>query len=124
MYGEDLYSTPSRYDDLDYDRTHHAPIDVQKKYFRMQLSLARKYHLPMFLHSRAAHQDFVQILAEEGFGTHGGRDVGGTGGVVHSFTGTTEEVRDYVRIPCCRQNDDKTDQFIIDEHGISHQVCG
>ncbi|KAL9716304.1 hypothetical protein Ac2012v2_000751 [Leucoagaricus gongylophorus] len=83
---------------LDYDRTHHAPIDVQKKYFRMQLSLARKYHLPMFLHSRAAHQDFVQILAEEGFGTHGGRDVGGTGGVVHSFTGTTEEVRDYMNM--------------------------
>ncbi|KAF5356248.1 hypothetical protein D9756_003717 [Leucocoprinus leucothites] len=80
---------------LDYDRTHHAPIDVQKKYFRMQLSLAKKYHLPMFLHSRAAHKDLVQILMEEGFGTNGGRDVGGAGGVVHSFTGTVEEAKDY-----------------------------
>ncbi|KAJ3553288.1 hypothetical protein NP233_g12679 [Leucocoprinus birnbaumii] len=80
---------------LDYDRTHHAPIEVQKKYFRMQLSLAKKYHLPMFLHSRAAHHDFVQILTEEGFGTNGGRDVGGAGGVVHSFTGTAEEAQDY-----------------------------
>lgn len=83
---------------LDYDRTHHAPIDVQKKYFRMQLSLAKKYHLPMFLHSRAAHKDLVQILMEEGFGTNGGRDVGGAGGVVHSFTGTVEEAKDYMKM--------------------------
>jgi TatD DNase family protein len=82
---------------LDYDRTHHAPIEVQKKYFRMQLSLAKKHHLPMFLHSRAAHKDFVKILTEEGFGINGGRDVGGAGGVVHSFTGTAEEAQDYVR---------------------------
>lgn len=63
----------------------------------MQLFLAKKYHLPMFLHSRSAHADFVQILTEEGFGTNGGRDVGGAGGVVHSFTGTVEEAKDYVR---------------------------
>lgn len=64
----------------------------------MQLSLAKKYHLPLFLHSRAAHTDFVQILTEEGFGSDGGRSVGGAGGVVHSFTGTVEEAQDYVRI--------------------------
>lgn len=62
----------------------------------MQLSLAKKYHLPMFLHSRAAHTDFVRILTEEGFGINGGKNVGGAGGVVHSFTGTTEEAQDYV----------------------------
>ncbi|PFH54818.1 hypothetical protein AMATHDRAFT_185704 [Amanita thiersii Skay4041] len=77
---------------LDYDRTHFATPDLQKKCFRAQLYLAKKYHLPLFLHSRAAHADFVQILREEGFGKDGGRDVGGTGGVVHSFTGTVEEV--------------------------------
>ncbi|KAK7064361.1 deoxyribonuclease tatd [Favolaschia claudopus] len=76
---------------LDYDRLHFAPQDVQKKYFRSQLSLAKKYHLPLFLHSRAAHSDFVAILREEGFGSDGGSAVGGQGGVVHSFTGSPEE---------------------------------
>lgn len=61
-----------------------------------QLSLAKKYHLPLFLHSRAAHSDFVQILKEEGFGTHGGANVGGKGGVVHSFTGSTGEAQELV----------------------------
>ncbi|KAF8640429.1 hypothetical protein AX17_000094 [Amanita inopinata Kibby_2008] len=77
---------------LDYDRTHFAAPDIQKKYFRAQLGLARKYHLPLFLHSRAAHADLVQILREEGFGVNGGRNVGGRGGVVHSFTGSLEEI--------------------------------
>ncbi|KAI0673344.1 Mg-dependent DNase [Trametes maxima] len=76
---------------LDYDRTHFAPEDVQRKHFRSQLALAKKYHLPLFLHSRAAHKDFVKILCEEGFDKDGGRAVGGRGGVVHSFTGAAEE---------------------------------
>jgi TatD related DNase len=63
-----------------------------------QLTLAKKYHLPLFLHSRAAHDDFVRILREEGFGEDGGRAVGGRGGVVHSFTGSAEDAADYVRV--------------------------
>jgi len=59
--------------------------------------LAKKYHLPLFLHSRAAHADFVNILRDEGFGENGGKAVGGNGGVVHSFTGTVEEVAELVR---------------------------
>ncbi|KAJ6519658.1 Mg-dependent DNase, partial [Mycena sanguinolenta] len=77
---------------LDYDRLHFATPDVQRKHFRSQLSLAKKHHLPLFLHSRAAHADFVKILREEGFGVDGGIAVGGKGGVVHSFTGSPEEV--------------------------------
>ncbi|RXW14471.1 hypothetical protein EST38_g11381 [Candolleomyces aberdarensis] len=77
--------------ELDYDRTHFSPVATQQKYFRMQLALAKKYHLPLFLHSRAAHADFVRILKEEGFGEDGGRAVGGNGGVVHSFTGLPEQ---------------------------------
>lgn len=98
---------------LDYDRTHFASTVVQRKHFRgcghashrfyiegtftgSQLALAKKYHLPLFLHSRAAHNDFVQILREEGFGEDGGRAVGGRGGVVHSFTGSSQDAIDYV----------------------------
>ncbi|KIY45781.1 Mg-dependent DNase [Fistulina hepatica ATCC 64428] len=83
---------------LDYDRTHFAPPDIQKKYFRKcrQLSLAKKHGLPLFLHSRAAHEDLVSILREEGLGSNGGRDLGAKGGVVHSFTGTAEEMKELV----------------------------
>ena len=66
----------------------------------MQLSLAKKYHLPLFLHSRAAHEDFISILHEEGFGEDGGHAVGGRGGVVHSFTGTVTQLQDVVWIGC------------------------
>ncbi|EJD03713.1 uncharacterized protein FOMMEDRAFT_120893 [Fomitiporia mediterranea MF3/22] len=79
---------------LDYDRLHFADQETQKKYFKCQLSLAKKHHLPLFLHSRAAHEDFVSILREEGFDTDGGRAVGGRGGVVHSFTGTKTEIEE------------------------------
>lgn len=98
---------------LDYDRTHFASTVVQQKHFRgcghashrfcidggltgSQLALAKKYHLPLFLHSRAAHNDFVRILREEGFGEDGGRAAGGRGGVVHSFTGSSQDAIDYV----------------------------
>jgi TatD DNase family protein len=64
------------------------------------LSLAKKYGLPLFLHSRNAHADFVRILKEEGFGVDGGRDVGGKGGVVHSFTGSKEEMIELVSTSC------------------------
>ncbi|KAJ7654988.1 Mg-dependent DNase, partial [Mycena polygramma] len=76
---------------LDYDRLHFASQEVQRRHFRSQLTLAKKYHLPLFLHSRAAHEDFVKILKEEGFGEDGGKCVGGKGGVVHSFTGSAQE---------------------------------
>lgn len=100
---------------LDYDRTHFASPAIQQKHFRgrdyvyylaptdgifigSQLALAKKFHLPLFLHSRAAHNDLVQILHEEGFGEDGGRAVGGRGGVVHSFTGPAQDAIDYVRV--------------------------
>ncbi|KAK7468712.1 hypothetical protein VKT23_003215 [Stygiomarasmius scandens] len=79
---------------LDYDRLHFAGSEVQKQHFRSQLALAKKYHLPLFLHSRAAHTDLVNILREEGFGEDGGKAVGGKGGVVHSFTGSVDELNE------------------------------
>ncbi|KAI0079634.1 Mg-dependent DNase [Panus rudis PR-1116 ss-1] len=81
---------------LDYDRTHFAPEDVQRRHFRSQLALAKKYHLPLFLHSRAAHRDLVRILREEGLGDDGGKAVGANGGVVHSFTGTKDEAMELI----------------------------
>jgi Tat protein secretion system quality control protein TatD with DNase activity len=82
-----------------------------------QLVLAKKYHLPLFLHSRAAHDDFVQILREEGFGEDGGRAVGGRGGVVHSFTGSIKDANDYVCTPRLEHS-----RFGLTERHIFSQV--
>nr|GMC88779.1 putative deoxyribonuclease TATDN1 [Ipomoea batatas] len=47
---------------LDYDRLHFCPSEIQKKYFEKQFELAYMMKLPMFLHMRAAAQDFCDII--------------------------------------------------------------
>ncbi|XP_063540340.1 deoxyribonuclease TATDN1 [Cydia strobilella] len=65
---------------LDYERLHFCEKDVQLKYFEYQLQLSKEFHLPLFLHCRAAADDLVDIL-------HRNQD-SIVGGVVHSFDGT------------------------------------
>ncbi|GAA6027249.1 hypothetical protein JCM8097_002524 [Rhodosporidiobolus ruineniae] len=74
---------------LDYDRLFHAPKDVQLKNFPPQLELASKHDLPLFLHSRAAHSDFVSLLKAHGKPLRG---------VVHSHTGTAEEALELIEL--------------------------
>ncbi|KAH8892014.1 hypothetical protein GQ53DRAFT_746460 [Thozetella sp. PMI_491] len=78
---------------LDYDRLHYCSRDLQRHSFAAQLRLAAALspQLPLFLHSRAAHADFVAHL-KEAFGDRLERLE--KGGVVHSFTGTVEEMRE------------------------------
>ncbi|KAL1897557.1 hypothetical protein Cpir12675_002285 [Ceratocystis pirilliformis] len=76
---------------LDYDRLHYCNKAIQIHSFDEQLKLAAsmKLQLPLFLHSRAAHRDFVDLLKK-----HYGPCLEKLekGGVVHSFTGTIEEM--------------------------------
>ncbi|KAJ4411627.1 hypothetical protein N0V82_008996 [Gnomoniopsis sp. IMI 355080] len=76
---------------LDYDRLHYCSKSLQLHSFSNQLSLAASLspQLPLFLHSRAAHVDFVSCL-KAAFGDRLERLE--KGGVVHSFTGTAEEM--------------------------------
>lgn len=78
---------------LDYDRLHFCSKEAQLHSFAAQLELAASLspQLPLFLHSRAAHADFVRLL-KDAFGPRLERLE--KGGVVHSFTGTAEEMRE------------------------------
>ncbi|GAA6060505.1 hypothetical protein JCM10212_005586 [Sporobolomyces blumeae] len=74
---------------LDYDRLFLAPKESQLRNFPPQLALATKHDLPLFLHSRNCHDDFVAILRAHPTPVRG---------VVHSFTGTIEEARELVEM--------------------------
>jgi TatD DNase family protein len=69
---------------LDYDRLHFCPKHVQKRFFDIQLKVAstRFPTLPLLLHLRNATDDFIEIIGK--YKVHG---------VVHSFTGTTDEMK-------------------------------
>lgn len=78
---------------LDYDRLFLCSRAVQLHSFAAQLRVAAelKPQLPLFLHSRAAHEDFSRLL-RDAFGPHLERLE--RGGVVHSFTGSAQEARE------------------------------
>eukprot|EP00455_Lapot_gusevi_P001488 TRINITY_DN10593_c0_g2_i1.p1 TRINITY_DN10593_c0_g2~~TRINITY_DN10593_c0_g2_i1.p1 ORF type:complete len:359 (-),score=38.12 TRINITY_DN10593_c0_g2_i1:166-1122(-) len=75
---------------LDYDRTQFCSKEVQLRYFPLQFELARRSELPMFLHDRNTGPDFANMVRMF-------RDYFSTG-VVHSFTGTSEELHELLEL--------------------------
>lgn len=75
---------------LDYDRLHYSSKEQQKTMFARQLEVAASLEkkLPLFLHMRAACDDFVAII--EPFFASGRLP---RHGVVHSFTGSSSELQ-------------------------------
>ncbi|MFN3714196.1 MAG: TatD family hydrolase [Alcanivoracaceae bacterium] len=76
---------------LDFNRDF-SPRPAQEKAFAEQLALAAELGLPVFLHQRDAHHRFMPILREY-------RDQL-CDLVVHCFTGTREELFDYLDLDC------------------------
>ncbi|KAL6236123.1 hypothetical protein BDW75DRAFT_229810 [Aspergillus navahoensis] len=76
---------------LDYDRLFLSPKEPQLKCFEAQLDLAVEIQLPLFLHSRAASEDFEKLLAPR-------LEKLPKRGLVHSFTGTMDEMNRLVAL--------------------------
>ena len=81
---------------LDYDRLHYCSASTQRHAFAAQLKLVASLAeagtpLPLFLHSRACHEDFVRLLKEQ-FGPQ--LETLPRGAVVHSFTGSIAEAEE------------------------------
>lgn len=72
---------------LDYYRTSKTEErKVQKQRFKKQLDLAAKIGKPVVIHCREAHKDMLEILDSN------------LKGVIHSFTGTSEEAKKYLEL--------------------------
>lgn len=65
-----------------------APKPVQISRFEEQLQMAKDAGLPVMLHTREAHEDTLACLDRVGLPERGG--------VVHCFTGTPQQARDYL----------------------------
>jgi TatD DNase family protein len=76
---------------LDYNRNY-SPRDLQLQVFERQLQIAVDLQMPLFLHQRDAHLDFVALLRRY-------RDKV-PAVVVHCFTDTGDALRDYLALDC------------------------
>ncbi len=62
----------------------------QERIFRAQLALARQHDVPLVLHILRTHGEALRVLRQDG--------VPRAGGVVHSYSGSADLVRDYVAL--------------------------
>lgn len=72
---------------LDYNRNYSKPGE-QRLTFEAQLQLACESRMPIFLHQRDAHDDFVSMISEYR------KDL--VGAVAHCFTGSVDEALEYL----------------------------
>lgn len=76
---------------LDFNRNF-SPPDVQEQWFDAQVGLAVELGKPLFMHCRDAGQRVADIL---------GRHVLPAPSVIHCFTGTAEELQEFLRLGMC-----------------------
>lgn len=70
---------------LDYFRLK-GDLEWQRERFRQHIRASRACKKPLIIHTRAASEDTIRIMREEGAGT----DQGGVAGVMHCFTESLE----------------------------------
>ena len=62
--------------------------DLQMKYFRLQMELAKKLSIPVVIHDREAHGDIMEVI----------RDYPEVKGVLHSFSGSAEMAEELIKL--------------------------
>lgn len=67
-----------------------SPRDIQKKWFREQIRLAKEVRLPIIIHDRDANQDVMNILKEE--------DAFDNGVLMHCYSGSAELAKQYIKL--------------------------
>ena len=70
---------------LDYYRLQ-GDLEWQRERFRVHIRASRASGKPLIIHTRAASEDTLRLMREEGAGT----DAGGVAGVMHCFTESLE----------------------------------
>ncbi len=73
---------------LDFYRDY-APHETQIEVFEKQLTLAKKYHLPVCIHNRDANKTLIDIL-NEWFPEQSNQSSSGQSGVFHAYNGSEE----------------------------------
>lgn len=72
---------------LDYHYEDCCPREIQKRWFRRQLELAKERDLPVVIHDREAHEDTLTVLKEYM-----------PRGVLHCFSGSAEMAREVIKL--------------------------
>lgn len=67
-----------------------SPRDIQRKWFKRQLELAKELDLPVTIHSRDASQEVFDIIKEA--------QDGSLRGVMHCYSDSLELAREYVKL--------------------------
>ncbi|KNF09816.1 hydrolase, TatD family [Gottschalkia purinilytica] len=73
--------------DYHYDN---SPRDIQKKWFKEQIKLAKELSLPIIVHEREAGQEVYDIIKQEADGN--------LLGVIHCFSGSLEMAKKYIEL--------------------------
>jgi TatD DNase family protein len=66
-----------------------SPRDIQRKWFRQQIKLAKEVNLPIIIHDRDANNEVMNILKEE--------KAFDTGVLMHCYSGSPELAKQYIR---------------------------
>ncbi len=74
--------------DLYWDDTHR---DLQLQVFEQQIQWAIRYHLPLMIHCRKAHNELLRLIRQYSSSQ--------LTGVFHCFTGSPEQARELLRFP-------------------------
>jgi len=73
--------------DYHYDN---SPRDIQRKWFKEQIRLAKELNMPFIVHDREAHGDILKIFKEENYK--------GMRGIIHCYSGSYEMAQEFIKL--------------------------